>query len=338
LSLKLICSVKLGTSTSPKNLNVMSLSPNIVILAGGVGAEREVSILSGQALSDSLSKSFPTRLIEIHARELPCDIDPQRDVIFPVIHGEFGEDGELQHLLEAGGFEYCGSDVLSSRLCMDKARAKEDVFSEGVRIPRGIQFKDPTSLDAEEVLSSFGCELIIKPIDQGSSVSLYLISGSDDLLNTLKQIQPGNWLLEERILGREVTIGVLDRDTLGIVEVIPVGGVYDYERKYTPGSTEYRFPAILDSETEFEIKDFALKSYHRCGCRDFARVDFMICEDGNAHFLEINTLPGLTTTSLLPKSASSSGYNFDQLTKKLVSPAIQRFMNSSLNGQAPHAA
>jgi D-alanine-D-alanine ligase len=316
----------------------MSLNPNIVILAGGVGAERDVSILSGQALSDSLSNSFPTRLIEIHTRELPSGIDPQCDVIFPVIHGEFGEDGELQNLLESGGFEYCGSDVLSSRLCMDKAKAKEEVFSEGVRIPQGIEFKDPSSMDVDEILSTFGNELIIKPIDQGSSVSLYLISGKDDLLSTLKQIQSGNWLLEERIFGREVTIGVLDRDTLGIVEVIPVGGVYDYERKYTPGSTEYRFPAILDSETESEIKEFALKSYHRCGCRDFARVDFMICEDGNAHFLEINTLPGLTTTSLLPKSASSSGYNFDQLTKKLVSPAIQRFKNGSQNGQTPHAA
>ena len=160
----------------------MSLRPNIVILAGGVGAEREVSILSGQALSDSLSQSFPTRMIEINARELPSGIDPQCDVIFPVIHGEFGEDGELQNLLEEGGFEYCGSDVLSSQLCIDKAKAKEEVFSEGVRSSQGIHFKDPSSLDADEIISSFGNELIIKPVDQGSSVSLYLISGEKDLI------------------------------------------------------------------------------------------------------------------------------------------------------------
>ena len=129
----------------------MSLRPNIVILAGGVGAEREVSILSGQALSDSLSQSFPTRMIEVNARKLPSNIDPHRDVIFPVIHGEFGEDGELQNLLEEGGFEYSGSDVSSSQLCIDKAKAKEEVFLEGVRVPRGIHFKDPTSLDAEKL-------------------------------------------------------------------------------------------------------------------------------------------------------------------------------------------
>lgn len=316
----------------------MKENPNIVILSGGVGPEREISILSGRALSDSLSKEYDTKLLDLTERALPADICPERDVIFPAIHGEFGEDGELQSLLDQAGFDYCGSGADSSRLCMDKARAKKRVSQVGVRVPRGIAFHDYRDLDSNEIISKLGDQLIIKPIDQGSSVSLFLTSGREDLEETLKMMQPGNWLLEQRIFGREVTIGVLDEHSLGIVEVIPDGGVYDYERKYTAGSTEYRFPAVIDPETEAQIKEFALKAYSSCGCRDFARVDFMICEDGHAHFLEINTLPGLTTTSLLPKSASSSGYNFDQLAKKLVTPAILRFLGISAGGENSHAA
>jgi D-alanine-D-alanine ligase len=312
--------------------------PRIVILAGGIGPEREVSLQSGSALLEALSLNFDTQLFDLKSRELPSELNPKRDVVLPIIHGLFGEDGELQTLLDQAGFEYCGSGVESSKLCIDKARAKDRVSGVGVRVPRGIEFNDPQALNLDEVIAQLGLELIIKPMDQGSSVSLYLISGEDDLRQTVQRLNPNNWLVEERIFGREVTIGVLDRDTLGIVEVIPCGGVYDYQRKYTPGSTEYRFPAVIDQETEMEIKEFAMNAYQSCECRDFARIDFIICDDGHAHFLEINTLPGLTATSLLPKSASSSGYNFNQLTKKLVQPAIDRFLKVSLDQQPPHAA
>ena len=125
-------------------------------------------------------------------------------------------------------------------------------------------------------------------------------------------------------------MGILGSCSLGIVEVIPKGGVYDFERKYSAGSTEYRYPAVLDCEIENEVKTFALNAFNACGCRDFARVDFIICEDGHAHFLEINTLPGLTETSLLPKSASCSGYDFEQLSRQLLQPAVERFNQNIL--------
>ncbi len=307
----------------------MKKEPQIIILSGGIGPERDVSLRSGQALFESLSKSFSTQLLDMRDKSLPESLSPDTDVIFPIIHGEFGEDGELQELLESGGFEYCGSDTSSSRLCMNKSLTKSRVAQEGVRIPKGFDFHNAQELNADEVLTTLGDDLIIKPTDQGSSVSLFLTSGRKQLVQRLQNLDPGNWLIEKRVFGREVTIGLLNNDPLGVVEVIPVGGVYDFDRKYTPGSTEYRFPAIIDPETEAEIKEFALKAYESCGCRDFARVDFIICDDGHAHFLEINTLPGLTQTSLLPKSASSSGYNFDQLTKKLVMPAVDRFKMQS---------
>ena len=173
--------------------------------------------------------------------------------------------------------------------------------------------------------------MILKPTDQGSSVALYVISERDELEKALREIKVGNWMLEKRIFGREVTVGILNGVSMGIVEVIPEGGVYDYMRKYSKGSTEYRFPAVLDLEIEEEIKRLALLAYNACECRDFARIDFMICEDGNPYFLEINTLPGLTTTSLLPKSASCAGYDFQSLCRKLVEPALVRFEENKLS-------
>ena len=228
-------------------------------------------------------------------------------------------------MLEEIGFAYAGSGPESSRLCMDKALAKKAVAQAGVAVSDALVFNDPDSINTGEIIEELGPNLVLKPTDQGSSVALYVLNGEDQLNKTLQLLKPGNWMLEKRIFGREFTVGVLHGYSLGIVEVIPNGGVYDYERKYSAGSTEYRFPAVLPIELEQKLKAFASDSFQACNCRDFARVDFMISEDGHPFFLEVNTLPGLTGTSLLPKSASCSGYDFTSLAKKLVEPAIARF-------------
>ena len=303
---------------------------NIIILAGGIGPEREVSISTGKALSNALAKNFQVELIDLTEEKLPKGINPETTVVCPVIHGTFGEDGRLQSLLENEGIIYSGSDSSSSRLCMDKFESKKIVARAGVRVAPDFAFNNPKDVDSNEVLSSLGQDLVIKPIDQGSSVALYVLHGEEELSHTLKEIGSGNWMIEKRIFGREVTVGILGSCSLGIVEVIPKGGVYDFERKYSAGSTEYRYPAVLDCEIENEVKTFALNAFNACGCRDFARVDFIICEDGHAHFLEINTLPGLTETSLLPKSASCSGYDFEQLSRQLLQPAVERFNQNIL--------
>ncbi len=303
---------------------------NITILSGGIGPEREVSLKSGNALAKALSSHFPVELIDLSEAEIPRGLDPSKTVIFPVIHGTFGEDGSLQSMLQEGGFSYAGSDCDASRLCMNKVEAKRKVMDSGVRVSPDFFFTDPKKLDLSEILKKLGPDLVLKPTDQGSSVALYVISGKDELKNILSNLPVGNWMLEKRIFGRELTVGVLGNVALGIVEVIPNGGVYDYERKYTKGSTEYKFPAILPLSIEEQIKNQAVDSFNACGCRDFARVDFMLCEDGHPHFLEINTLPGLTDTSLLPKSASCSGYDFSNLVRELVNPAISRFTKLNL--------
>jgi len=314
----------------------MNTLPRIVILCGGTGAESEVSKASGEALSLSLSKKYQTRIIKLDEDQLPEGLDPEHEVVFPVIHGTFGEDGQLQALLDEKGIEYAGSDQRSSQLCMDKSQAKKIVVENGVRVSPSVSFNDPKQVNVAELIDKLGREMVLKPLNQGSSVSLRMICGYQDLQNCLLEIEPGDWMLERRVIGREVTIGMMDNHAMGIVEVIPVGGVYDYERKYVPGSTEYKFPAVMDDEVERELKSFARKAYKACGCRDFARIDFMISEDGNPYFLEVNTIPGLTTTSLLPKSASCSGYDFDKLCHRLIEPAVNRFYerNPNLNFHA----
>ena len=227
--------------------------------------------------------------------------------------------------MEEAGFAYAGCDSKSSRLCMHKGNSKDLVSEAGVRVARDIRFHEPREISAEDTVEKLGNDLVVKPVDQGSSVALHICRGAKELGTVLGDLSHGEWMIEQRILGREVTIGILDGLPLGVVEVIPEGGVYDYKRKYSAGATEYRYPAVIDLEVEEEIKKFAKLAFSVCGCRDFARVDFMISEDGNPYFLEVNTLPGLTTTSLLPKSASCLGYDFTKLAEKLVSGARERY-------------
>ncbi len=319
-------------------MNDRAESPEIVILSGGAGPEREVSLASGRCLADSLSLQFSVRLIDLVENRLPADLSAVNQVVFPIIHGEFGEDGELQALLCEAGLEFAGSQEEASRLCMRKDEAKQVVSGAGVRVCPGISFNDPRDCKVDEVIDRLGADLVIKPVDQGSSVSLFITSGVSELQRALLKLPTGKWLIEKRIFGREITVGLLGDHPLGIVEVIPVGGVYDFHSKYSPGSTEYRYPAVLESEIEYEVKSRALLAFEACGCRDFARVDFILCEDGNVHFLEINTLPGLTSTSLLPKSALVAGYDFNLLCRKLVSPAIARFLEKGTRHTNCHAA
>ena len=299
----------------------------IAVLSGGIGEEREVSLATGRAVAAALERTHSVHLVELNEATAPKDLDARRMVVFPAIHGTFGEDGELQSLLDARGIEYAGSGALASRLCMDKQRTKAIVESAGVPVPSGLVFEQSRFVDVDKVIERFGPDLVVKPLDQGSSVSLSLVEGEDELRAALKPLPRGNWMIEKRVFGREVTVGVLNGQALGVVEVILKGGIYDYKHKYVPGSTEYRYPAVLPSEVETGLRRAAEKAFAVCGCRDFARMDFIATRDGPWYLLEVNTIPGLTATSLLPKSASCAGYDFDCLVNELVAPSIERFQN-----------
>ncbi|ADE56087.1 D-alanine--D-alanine ligase family protein [Coraliomargarita akajimensis] len=295
----------------------------VIVMYGGVGTEREVSLNSGDAIAAALEANFPVERLRLDSAELPGTIDAATSIVFPALHGSFGEDGQLQALMDAAGIEYCGSGAAASRLCMDKSRTKELARELNIRVPEAVTFSGTAVPLADALIDQLGSSLVIKPTDQGSSVGLFFTEHRSELGVTLSQIHQGNWLAEQRIRGRELTVGVLHGKAMGVVEIISSSGVYDYAAKYTPGSTEYRFPAELEASVTAQIQQQAEQIYAACDCRDFARIDFLL--DGNApYFLEVNTLPGLTATSLLPKSAACVGYDFESLARQLVSAAIER--------------
>ncbi len=303
--------------------------PSIVILYGGVSSEREVSLRTGKAVTEALSSNFEVQTIELKTETLPRSIRADKSIVFPALHGSFGEDGRLQALLEAASIHYCGSDAVSSRLCMDKAESKEIARVLNIATPGSITFDAANVPIADEVISKLGSSLVMKPAEEGSSVGLHFTEHRSALGLALSTIRSKRWLIEERIRGRELTVGVLNGKAMGIVEIRSQSGIYDYAAKYSIGAAEYLFPAELDSVIATSIKEEAEQLFNACGCRDFARVDFLL-DDHTSYFLEINTLPGMTKTSLLPKSALCQGHDFEQLAIELVAPAIARFKSASI--------
>ena len=300
-------------------------TPIIAVLAGGTSAEREVSLGSGRASALALTRSFPTRLFEVNAAEIPAGVDPSRHVVFSTLHGTFGEDGGMQQLLDAAGIHYAGCNAASSVLTMDKSRTKEAVAARGVRVVPGITFSSSAKPAADEVIGKLGENLVVKPNNEGSSVGLALVTNRDELGAKLAAIQSGSWLIEKRIVGRELSIGILRGKAMGVVEIRPKSGVYDFTSKYTKGLTEYFAPAPLESGLTAAAQHAAETAFAACGCRDYARVDFMLSPAHELYLLEINTLPGMKETSLLPMSARCAGLDFTGLVRELVLPALERF-------------
>ena len=304
----------------------------ISVLAGGVSSEREVSLGSGAASAAALARLWPTRLVPVNAEALPPGLDPARDIVFSTLHGTFGEDGGMQRLLDAAGIAYAGCDAASSVLTMDKAATKRAAASAGVRVAADRLFAVSASgarPTADELMAALGSEnIVLKPNDQGSSVGLALPEGRAAIAAALAALTPGNWIAEPRLVGRELSVGVLGGKAMGVVEIRPRSGVYDFASKYTKGATEYLAPAPLPDDATAAVRAAAEKAFAACGCRDYARVDFILISPSEFYLLEINTLPGMKETSLLPMSARVAGLDFTELVRALVSPAARRFQES----------
>jgi D-alanine-D-alanine ligase len=304
----------------------------ITVLAGGVSSEREVSLGSGAASAAALDRLWPTRLIDVTAAALPPGLDPARDVVFSTLHGTFGEDGGMQRLLDAAGIVYAGCDAAASALTMDKAATKRAAASAGVRVAADATFSVPGETpSAAALITALGTDnVVLKPNDQGSSVGLALPEGRDAVAAALAALVPGAWIAEPRLVGRELSVGVLDGAALGVVEIRPRSGVYDFASKYTKGATEYLAPAPLPDDAAAAVRDAAEKAFAACGCRDYARVDFILISPDEFYLLEINTLPGMKETSLLPMSARCAGLDFTGLVERLVGPAVSRLKETRL--------
>jgi D-alanine-D-alanine ligase len=299
--------------------------PVIAVFAGGTSAENEVSTGSGAACAQFLARSFTTRLFSIRSQGLPEGYDPSVHVVFSTLHGTFGEDGGMQRLLDAAGGSYAGCDAASSALTMDKALTKERAKARGIRVADGMTFDASSKPTVGDVVGRLGTNVVLKPNNEGSSVGLAIVSDEDGLRSAMSAIKEGSWIAERKVEGREVSVGIIGGKAVGIVEIKPKSGVFDYKSKYTKGASEYVAPAPLEEEVAARLRADAETAFSACGCRDFARVDFIISPLGEPFLLEINTLPGMKETSLLPMCARCAGLDFTALVKEMVSPAVQRF-------------
>ncbi|HEY0864957.1 MAG TPA: D-alanine--D-alanine ligase [Lacunisphaera sp.] len=304
-------------------------SPIIAVFAGGTSPEREVSLGSGKAVALGMAYNYPTRFFTIESDALPEGLDPARHIVCSTLHGVFGEDGGMQRLLEQAGVAYAGCDAKASDLTFDKWRTRQSVSAQGVQVAPGRVFQASAKPTAAALTAEFGEQVVLKPNRQGSSVGLQIVSTKVGLEIALGGIRQGEWIAEERILGREFTVGILRGRAMGVVEVVPKSGVFDYTSKYTKGLTEYFAPAQISDEMATKLRTAAETAFAACGCRDYARIDFMLSGDGELYLLEINTLPGMKETSLLPMSARCVGLDFVALCREMVAPAVERFMQAA---------
>jgi D-alanine-D-alanine ligase len=308
----------------------VSRVPIIAVLAGGTSPEREVSLGSGRAVAQAMACSHPTQLFTVDADALPAGLDPARHVVCSTLHGVFGEDGGMQRLLDAAGVGYAGCDAKSSDLTFDKWRTRQSVSAMGVQVAPGRRFTADAKPAAASLAAEYGEQVVLKPNRQGSSVGLQIVTSRVGLQIALDGIRSGEWIAEKRIVGRELTVGILRGRAMGIVEIVPKSGIFDYTSKYTKGLTEYIAPAPLSDDTAASVRQAAEKAFAACGCRDYARIDFMLSGEGELYLLEINTLPGMKETSLLPMSARCVGLDFIALCRELVAPAVERFQPAAI--------
>ncbi|MCG8528794.1 MAG: D-alanine--D-alanine ligase [Opitutales bacterium] len=310
--------------------------PSITVVYGGVGPEREVSRVSGREVFEALRNELGDQVsvLEIDSESFPESLRPEKGIVFPVLHGDFGEDGAFQSMLEERHFIFCGTGSEGCQTCIDKAESKRIVSSLGYPIVGGLVFNSREEIDSAQVVETLGDHLVVKPVGKGSSVGLQFVEGAENLAQISKDLDKdlSPWLIERRVSGREFSIGVLNGKAMGVVEIIvPEDSHYDYQQKYHSDSTEYVCPAKVSSEETEEVQRRALHIFEACGCQDFARIDFMRCSDLKEWcFLEVNTHPGMTPSSLLPKSASVHGFDFASLVVEMCQPALKRFGNKQV--------
>ena len=293
----------------------------ITVLLGGTSAEREVSLATGEAVANAL-RSLGHLVTELDPKNPAWTLPSDTDVVFLALHGTYGEDGTVQQQLEEMGVPYTGCGPEASRLAFDKVLTKQCCIENGIPTARFVV------VDSAATPWPRGWQppVVVKPVRQGSSVGLQFVDRVADwsaaLTESLRYDE--RVLVEEKISGRETTVGILAGEPLPVVEVRPKQGSYDYRNKYTAGNTEYFCPAPFDAATTARIQAAALGAFQAIGGRDYARVDVMVREDGGPVVLEVNTLPGMTETSLLPKAAAAAGLDYPALCQRMVELAMKR--------------
>jgi D-alanine-D-alanine ligase len=294
---------------------------NVIVMLGGPSAEREVSLRSGGAVARAL-RSVGHNVHELDPKTPDWVLPAGTDAVFLALHGTYGEDGTVQRQLDKLGVPYTGCDAEASRIAFDKVLTKQ----------RCVEANVPTAkfvvIDSADTPwpRSWQPPVVVKPVRQGSSVGLQFVHRVEEWAGALREAlrYDTQLLVEEKIEGRETTVGILDGQALPVAEVRPKQGVLDYRNKYTPGATEYFCPAPFDRAITERIQTAALGAFRAIGGRDYARVDVMVRANGEPIVLEVNTLPGMTETSLLPKAAAAAGLNYEALCQRMIELALNR--------------
>ena len=298
------------------------------VIMGGSSGEREVSLRSGEAVANALEARghsvFRVVLGETPETAAATMRDANVDVAFLALHGRHGEDGCIQGLLELARIPYTGSSVLSSALAMDKLKAKELFRLHNVATPPYYMVTaDEDLADLETIHGSFGFPVIVKPRGEGSSLGVKKANSVAELSQAIHAaLELDDAVLVERFVsGIEVNVGILNGRALGAIEIVPKNGIYDYEAKYTPGMSEYHMPARLSPTRYRGVLNLADRAARALGCTGPCRVDLLVTPGENEYVLEVNTLPGMTETSLLPKIAAAAGYDFGMLCEAILEGA-----------------
>jgi D-alanine-D-alanine ligase len=328
--------------------------PQIALLVGGTSPERAVSKMSGKGIHQALMNlQYPTKIIdpayglnqpikeedffsekdysEISNRNIidaiNSDMLDDVDVVFSAMHGKWAEDGTIQSLLELRGLKYTGSKVLASSLAMDKEMSKVIFRQTGVQTADWFVVKDgkfDPMLITDEINHKLGFPCVVKPNDQGSTVGLRIMKDKSEIGEGIKSALQFSHkaLIEKYIPGRELTVAVLINEALPVLEIIPKSGFYDYKHKYTSGMSEYIVPANIPEKVAKKAQHQALIAFQSLGCEGYARIDFRMSEKDELYCLEVNTLPGMTPLSLVPKAAKAVGISYEELVEKIIRQAL----------------
>ena len=318
---------------------------NIVVLMGGISPEREVSLRSGNAVAKALTEAgFNVSCIDVKDEKIEELDHMEIDVAFIALHGYFGEDGGVQELLESKGIPYTGSGINASKLAMDKLATKKCFIEAGLTTPDYItvtEFQEFTEIQQE--INNLGLPVVLKPTRNGSSIGISIIKDIKNLQTGLEKAFEFGYelLIEKYIKGRELTLGILDDKALPIIEIKTAVEFYNYDAKYKDNRTEYLIVKTTSGNDKNTVEDFlnntgylspslyneaqelALNAHKVLGCRGFSRVDMLLDNIGKFYLLEVNTIPGFTEKSLLPKAAKAAGMSFSSLCKKIAELAFQ---------------
>ncbi len=296
------------------------------VLAGGISGEREISLLSGEQVFLSLKRQgINTQFIDItssNEKNIKGLIyDKGIDVVFIALHGEFGEDGAIQTILEETGIPYTGSKPIASYSAMDKIVSKNKFLESDISTPNFFILKK-----SDVFYGNCIYPLVIKPYFGGSSLGVSIARNNEELKNAVEKVfsLTDKAILEDYIEGREFTVGILGNRPLGVVEIIPKAQYFDFSNKYTGGLAQFFAPASLKNNLRLKIRQLALSAHDSLGCEHFSRVDLVLSKNDLPFVLEVNSIPGLTSHSLLPLSAKCCGIDFDSLIKKMLTLAMLR--------------